>query len=567
MGKVLKKRLQFLLIIPLLAFVPIIIFLSQQSNKKIAFMDSTAVKSSSVSTGKLSQIKTVFLIVMENHNWADIKDSPSAPYINNTLLPSSSFTTQYFNPPHTHPSEPNYLWLEAGTNFNVTDDNLPSKNHQSSPLHLVTLLDNAILSWKSYQEDITGNTCPLTNNQLYAPKHNPMVFFDDVTNTNDPNSTYCINHVRPYAELKNDLQNNTVANYNFITPNLCNDMHNSDGCQTPDSIKNGDTWLSNAIPQIMDSKAYKEGGAIFVTWDEGESNGTDSDGPIGMIVRSPYAKGNGYTNTIHYTHSSMLKTLQEIFHVFPLLGDAQNATDLSDLFNDTNTKPQFKTIALHTTTSTPTQSIVTPTPTPTITLPLTPTPLPTQMVTFEPISQPTSIQSLMTPLSSPWAIYKNGSQVENSNFSFIYPDTWQVVFERSSQNFGYTSLRFVFYPPGSIANGQIATSSLQVKKVNDQMLIDIYQQQSSIDDFIAKNFAQYKNKLMYEKYSVIGDKVIYKIKPKSTIPQSDPIYANFGEHGIVLTQKHAYDIGFAKDTNTDVVSLIINTIWPQFTFE
>ena len=67
---------------------------------------------------------------------------------------------------------------------------------------------------------------------------------------------------------------------------------------------------------------------IFVTWDEGEGE----DGPIGMIVMSPLAKGGGYSNSIHYTHSSTLLTMQEIFNVGPLLGDATNATDLSDLF-------------------------------------------------------------------------------------------------------------------------------------------------------------------------------------------------------------------------------------------
>ena len=34
-----------------------------------------------------------------------------------------------------------------------------------------------------------------------------------------------------------------------------------------------------------------------------------------------------------YTHSSDLRTMQEIFHVGPFLGDAANATDLSDLFD------------------------------------------------------------------------------------------------------------------------------------------------------------------------------------------------------------------------------------------
>ena len=52
---------------------------------------------------------------------------------------------------------------------------------------------------------------------------------------------------------------------------------------------------------------------------------------IGLIALSPDAKV-GYANEIHYTHSSLLRTLQELFGVTPLLGDAANATDLSDLF-------------------------------------------------------------------------------------------------------------------------------------------------------------------------------------------------------------------------------------------
>jgi hypothetical protein len=78
----------------------------------------------------------------------------------------------------------------------------------------------------------------------------------------------------------------------------------------------------------MASAAYKNGGAIFITWDESEG----AEVPIGMIVLSPHAKGGGYSNAIHYTHSSTLRTMQEIFGVKPFLGDAANATDLSDLF-------------------------------------------------------------------------------------------------------------------------------------------------------------------------------------------------------------------------------------------
>jgi phosphatidylinositol-3-phosphatase len=285
---------------------------SAQSNDRNSFKGSSS---------------TVFLIVMENHNWSDIKDDPSAPYINNTLLPMSSYATQYFNPPGIHPSEPNYLWLEAGNNFGVTDDANPDANHQSATNHLVTLLNNAHISWKSYQESISGTDCPLTGNGLYAPKHNPMVFFDDVTNNNDPNSSYCIAHVRPFTELATDLQHNTQARYNFIAPNLCDDMHNSCG-PLNNPVKQGDIWLEQNLPVILNSKAYKNHGIVFITWDEGEGG----DGPIGMIVLSIDAKGRGYSNAIHYTHSSTLRTLEEIFGVSPFLGDAANANDLSDLF-------------------------------------------------------------------------------------------------------------------------------------------------------------------------------------------------------------------------------------------
>lgn len=279
--------------------------------------------SGKIFAGDLPPIQTVFVIVMENQNWAAIKASAYAAYIKNTLLPMSSYCEQYYNPPGLHPSEPNYLWLEAGTNFGILNNNFPSSNHQNTTNHLVTLLKKAGISWKTYQEDINGAYVPLTATNQYVPRHNPFVFFDDVTGTNNTSYPYGITHIRPYEELVGDLTNNTVARYNFITPNLCNDMHDC-------GISAGDAWLSREIPKIRNSQAYQNGGAIFIVWDEGPSG---SDGPVGMIVLSPFARGGGYFNNIHYTHSSTVRTLQEIFGVTPLLGDAANATNLSDLFS------------------------------------------------------------------------------------------------------------------------------------------------------------------------------------------------------------------------------------------
>lgn len=269
--------------------------------------------------GGLPPIKTVFIILEENQNWQQINSS-TAPYLRNTLLATGAHAEQYYNPPNLHPSEPNYVWLDAGNNLGILDDGDPSINHRNTPDHLAAYLDQAGISWRVYAEDIDGQTCPLTSVAKYAPRHIPFVFFDDVTGSNNPADPYCIAHIRPYTELANDLKNNTVARYNFIVPNLCNIMHDCD-------ITTGDTWLSNQVPTILASQAYNDAGALFITWDEAEFG----DGPIGMIVLSPFAKTN-YSNSIYYTHSSILKTFQEIFGVGPWLRDAANASDLSDLF-------------------------------------------------------------------------------------------------------------------------------------------------------------------------------------------------------------------------------------------
>ena len=279
------------------------------------------------------QVKTVFVIVDENENWADISAS-EMPYLKKTLIPMGGYAKQYYNPPGLHPSEPNYIWLEAGDNLGLLTDKEPSvSNSINTTQHLVTYLKNAGISWKAYQEGIPGTDCPLSKIGEYVPKHNPFIFFQDVTDNNDSGSVYCISHMRPLTELFSDLKDNTVARYNFITPDLCNDMH--DTCSaTVSSQKMADNWLRRVVPKILNSKAFKDGGALFITWDEGEGvdpAGQRSDGPIGLIVVSPLAKVN-YTNTIHYTHSSLLRTLEEIFGITPLLRDSAKASSLSDLF-------------------------------------------------------------------------------------------------------------------------------------------------------------------------------------------------------------------------------------------
>jgi len=306
-------------------------------------------------SSQMSSVKTVWVILMENHNWTgnnsgaafgdpDLKGNPLAPYVNGALLDTSAHAEQYFNPPGNHPSQPNYLWLEAGTNFGVLADTQPGQPQLFTHFHLTRLLEDAGISWTAYAEPDFGSpvfdNCPLDFSD-FDVEHLAFVYFNDVNHGLNPKSAECIAHVRPYYQLATDLANQTSARYNFITPNLCHDGHEGvspcDALESKNNTLRGDTWLKLNVPLVLESAEYKQGGALFIIWDEAEDSGQFSDGPVGMFLLSPFAKGGGkraYSNSIHYDHSSTLKTLQEIFQVGPLLGAAGDTqtNDLSDLF-------------------------------------------------------------------------------------------------------------------------------------------------------------------------------------------------------------------------------------------
>ena len=187
----------------------------------------------------MSKVKTVWVILMENHNWTgnnsgaafgdpDLKGSPLAPYINGVLTKTSAYANQYYNPPGNHPSQPNYLWLEAGTNFGVLADTQPGQPQLTTHDHLVHLLEEAGITWTAYAEPDFGSpvfdTCPLDFSYLDV-EHLAFVYFDDVNHNLNPKSGECIKHVRPYYQLSTDLANGTVSQYNFIVPNVCHDGH------------------------------------------------------------------------------------------------------------------------------------------------------------------------------------------------------------------------------------------------------------------------------------------------------------------------------------------------------
>jgi hypothetical protein len=287
--------------------------------------------------GSNGRIKHVFVITMENEAAAAIYGSASAPYING-LLPKAARANTFADPlPDAIPSEPHYVWMEAGTNqFSdatfTTDADPSAKNSTGSAAHLATQMGAASppVSWLSYQEGLNASTgaCPVRSSGFYAAKHDPYVFFQDIAgNPPSASNALCAAHHRAYtaAALAQDLQAGAVAQYNFISPNVCHDMHGGSGCPGSDDIRSGDDWLAAALPPLI-AYANANDSVIFIVWDEPVGGST----LIPFVAIGPQVKP-GYASSVRFTHSSLAKTVEEIFGL-PILPTVASANDLTDLF-------------------------------------------------------------------------------------------------------------------------------------------------------------------------------------------------------------------------------------------
>lgn len=281
--------------------------------------------------------RTIFVIPMENESSSNIYGNTTyAPYINNTLIPMAAKATNFMDElPAALPSEPHYVWMEAGTNtFSdttfTTDNDASASNSTNSSNHLVTAFKAAGVSWMSYQEGMTAGTCPISSisGTNYAAKHDPFVFFQDVSGaTPSKSNAYCAAHHKPYAAFVADLAAGNMPSYVFITPNLCNDMHGATGCPasgTNGDIMTGDTWLSNEMPRIL-AYANAHNGVVYLTWDEGST--TQS---IAFLAFGPHVKTG--PDATAYTHSSLVKSIAEQLGVTPP-SVVSSANDFTAMFD------------------------------------------------------------------------------------------------------------------------------------------------------------------------------------------------------------------------------------------
>lgn len=261
----------------------------------------------------------VMEILMENHSTGDIIGNSDAPYIN-SLATTYGLATNWNDLAAI--SLPNYLALSAGSIQNDPDDTTPQDQTYPGPT-FVDELANAGISWKAYLEDMP-TACDLTDTfspGYYDINHNPWLYYDSIRN----NPAQCANDV-PATQFTTDLASNNLPSYIWYTPNRLHDMH--DG-----TISQGDTFLSQLVPQVMNSQWYAQGGIIMLTWDEG----TTAQPQVATIVVSATIP-RGARETTAGNQYGTLRTLEELYGV-GFLGQTASGPDLMPLLG--RSTPQF----------------------------------------------------------------------------------------------------------------------------------------------------------------------------------------------------------------------------------
>src|SRR4029078_8499610 len=167
------------------------------------------------------------------------------------------------------PREPHYVWMEAGTNkfsdVTFTGDSDPSSgNSTKNTAHLTTQMMAASppIIWMGAMEGLNSSTgaCPTSSSGMYAAKHDPFIFFQDIAGSPPSKSNALCG--APHAAFTSGqaLVQGTVAQYTFISPNLCHDMHGDSGCPSGDPIAAGDAWLgATPPPPLAHADAHTRG--------------------------------------------------------------------------------------------------------------------------------------------------------------------------------------------------------------------------------------------------------------------------------------------------------------------
>ena len=280
------------------------------------------------SVGATPHITKVLWIVMENVSYGalstQIPGSPSASYIDNTLIAQCGSTSHYHAA--SHPSYPNYLAMTSGSTQGINSDHL-------GYFPAASIFSQVDPSWRSYQEymptgcDHVTLTGDATTHQYYAAKHNPAASYSALP-VGAPAAGDCPANDEALGSttsgpLISDVQAGTLPQFSLVTPGLCNDMHLLPAGDTscPDPIGSGDSWLASWIPPLTSGPDYVNGNLVIdVVWDEGRGGAVPAGGDctattdvgciVPAIVISPYTPH--VLAPLSYSHYSLLETTEHL---------------------------------------------------------------------------------------------------------------------------------------------------------------------------------------------------------------------------------------------------------------
>src|ERR1700732_5315270 len=214
----------------------------------------------------------IVVVVEENHNFDEIIGSPAAPYING-LAAGGALLSNYTA--ITHPSEPNYFALYAGSTFGVTDDNA----HSEPDPTLATILQGAGKTFTGYIEPAS------------PAKHNPWESFPEGFTVE-----------RDFSSFPTSNNFASLPSVSFVVPDQNDDMH--DG-----SIQQGDTWLQTNIDSYA-QWAKTHNSLLIVVWDEGDVSSNDQ---VASIFYGAHVVPGSYDSA--YNHYNLLSTILAAFNL------------------------------------------------------------------------------------------------------------------------------------------------------------------------------------------------------------------------------------------------------------
>ena len=253
-----------------------------------------------------------YVIVLENKAYERIVGNSEAPYLNDLV---ARFGLSQSYQAVAHPSQPNYLALVSGSTQGLRD-NVP---HDVTAPTVFDQLERSGRTWRVYAENVpdgcfTGATATDGRDGLgtYARKHNPAISFTAISGS----ATRCAN-IQDLASF-----DPAAATLEIVIPNLCHDMHDC-------SVADGDAWLRRFVPSIIDSAAFRSGGALFITFDEGSETAKATNHIATIVAGSSVAPGT--RSTAPHTHYSLLRTLQESWKL-SCLAETCNANTLGEFF-------------------------------------------------------------------------------------------------------------------------------------------------------------------------------------------------------------------------------------------